>query len=80
MRPEQLRVDGSVGSVERTRVGEVSFYGHDAAVHIDLLPDGPSVVARLAGLDAPGVETRVRSGSRAAWWHSRHSLRPGYLR
>ena len=61
VRPEQLRVDGSVGSVEG-RVGEVSFYGHDAAVHIDLLPDGPSVIARLAGLDAPGVETRVKVG------------------
>jgi len=61
VRPEQLRVDGSVGSVEG-RVGEVSFYGHDAAVHVDLLPDGPSVVARLAGLDAPGVETRVKVG------------------
>jgi iron(III) transport system ATP-binding protein len=61
VRPEQLRVDGSVGSVEG-RVGEVSFYGHDAAVLVDLLPDGPSVVARLAGLEAPGVETRVKVG------------------
>jgi iron(III) transport system ATP-binding protein len=61
VRPEQLRVDGSVGSVEGT-VGEVSFYGHDAAVHVDLVPDGPSVVARLAGLDAPDVETRVKVG------------------
>ena len=78
MRPEQLRVDGSVGSVE-ARVGEVSFYGHDAAVHLDLLPDGPSVVARLAGLDAPGVETRVKVGVAGRWWRSRPPLRP-YLR
>ena len=78
MRPEQLRVDGSVGSVEG-RVGEVSFYGHDAAVHIDLLPDGPSVVARLAGLDAgrrdPG---QVGVAGRVVAFPP--SLRPGYLR
>ena len=62
VRPEQLRLDGSVDSVEGL-VGEVSFYGHDAAVRVDLLPDGPSVVARVTGLDAPEVESQ-REGRR----------------
>ncbi len=35
------------------RVVEVSFYGHDAAVHLDLMPDGPRVVARVVGAAAP---------------------------
>ncbi len=61
VRPEQLRLDGSVDSVEG-RVGEVSFYGHDAAVLLDLLPDGGSVVARVPGLDAPAVESLVKVG------------------
>jgi iron(III) transport system ATP-binding protein len=61
VRPEQVRIDGSVGAAEG-RVGEVSFYGHDAAVLVDLLPDGPSVVARIPGLDAPGLESRVKVG------------------
>jgi iron(III) transport system ATP-binding protein len=34
-------------------VVEVSFYGHDAAVHLDLMPDGPRVVARVVGAAAP---------------------------
>jgi iron(III) transport system ATP-binding protein len=31
----------------------VSFYGHDAAVHLDLMPNGPRVVARVVGAAAP---------------------------
>ena len=61
VRPEQLRVDGSVGSV-KARVGQVSFYGHDAAVRLELVPDGPSMVARIPGLDAPAVESTVTVG------------------
>jgi iron(III) transport system ATP-binding protein len=55
VRPEQLRLgDGAVTA----RVAEVSFYGHDAAVTLDL-HDGPTVVARVTGLDAPEVGLEV---------------------
>ena len=57
VRPEQLQplpADGrSAGAGVAARVVEVSFYGHDAAVHLDLVPDGPRVVARVVGGDAP---------------------------
>ena len=35
------------------RVEQVHFYGHDASVRLRVLPDGPALVARVAGLDAP---------------------------
>ena len=44
------------------RVRDVSFYGHDAAVHLDLLPGGPSLVARVPGLAAPEPGTEVGVG------------------
>ena len=56
VRPEQLHlrpVNGVAGAGVPARVVEVSFYGHDAAVHLDLLPDGPRVVARVVGAAAP---------------------------
>jgi iron(III) transport system ATP-binding protein len=59
VRPEQVRLDGPASSVE-ARVEEISFYGHDAAVHLRLLPQGPALVARVAGLDAPDVGAVVR--------------------
>lgn len=53
VRPEQIAIGGSdTGGVE-ARVSDVSYYGHDTAVHLDLLPDGPAVVARIAGRDVP---------------------------
>ncbi|MFC5176114.1 ABC transporter ATP-binding protein [Nocardioides taihuensis] len=56
VRPEQLRLgdDGPVAA----RVVEVSFYGHDAAVTLDV-HDGPTVVARVTGLDAPEAGREV---------------------
>ncbi|QBR92022.1 ABC transporter ATP-binding protein [Nocardioides euryhalodurans] len=59
VRPEQVAIgDGG----HDARVDEVSFYGHDAAVRLDLLPDGPTLVARVPGLLAPepGSEVAVR--------------------
>ena len=56
-----MRVDGSEGAVE-ARVDEISFYGHDAAVRVVVLPDGPALVARVPGLEAPGVGARVKAG------------------
>jgi iron(III) transport system ATP-binding protein len=62
VRPEQVRIDGSeAGSVE-ARIEEISFYGHDAAVRILVLPDGPALVARVPGLDSPGVGAVVKAG------------------
>ncbi|MDQ1629016.1 MAG: iron(III) transport system ATP-binding protein [Actinomycetota bacterium] len=60
VRPEQLEIlpEGATGGVP-ARVAEVSFYGHDAAVHLDLLPHGPRVVARIVGMDAPPPATLV---------------------
>jgi iron(III) transport system ATP-binding protein len=63
VRPEQVRVDDlSAGATTKARVEEVSFYGHDAAVRLTLLPGGPVLVARLPGLDAPEVGRTVTVG------------------
>ncbi|HEX6150895.1 ABC transporter ATP-binding protein [Nocardioides sp.] len=59
IRPEQVTITpGRTGA----RVGDVSFYGHDAAVRLDLLPHGPSLVARVPGLAAPEPGTEVGVG------------------
>ena len=57
VRPEQL-VLGDVGFAARAI--EVNYYGHDASVRLELLPDGPSVVARTSGDKAPSPGTDVR--------------------
>jgi iron(III) transport system ATP-binding protein len=63
VRPEQVRLDGAgSGSGVEATVAEVSFYGHDAACRLDLHPDGPALVARLIGLDAPEVGSVVKVG------------------
>jgi iron(III) transport system ATP-binding protein len=63
VRPEQVRLDGAASSSSvEARVTEVSFYGHDAACRLDLQPDGPSLVARLIGLEAPPVGSIVKVG------------------
>jgi iron(III) transport system ATP-binding protein len=63
VRPEQVRLDGdaSSSSVE-ARVTDVSFYGHDAACRLDLQPEGPSLVARIIGLEAPPIGSIVKVG------------------
>jgi iron(III) transport system ATP-binding protein len=58
VRPEQVTIRPGHGA----RVGDVSFYGHDAAVRLELLPDGPSLVARVPGLSAPDPGTEVGVG------------------
>jgi iron(III) transport system ATP-binding protein len=59
LRPEQILVNhGAVGA----RVEQVHFYGHDAAVRLLLLPDGPALVARVAGLEAPEPGAEVGIG------------------
>jgi iron(III) transport system ATP-binding protein len=60
IRPEQIRLlaehDGGVPA----RVAEVSFYGHDAAVQLDLVPSGERVVARVFGRNVPTAGMDVR--------------------
>ncbi|QIK75560.1 ABC transporter ATP-binding protein [Nocardioides piscis] len=56
VRPEQLAL---VHEGAPARVVDVSFYGHDAAVQLEL-PDGQRVVARGPGLDAPQAGSEVR--------------------
>jgi iron(III) transport system ATP-binding protein len=64
IRPEQIRIHSipaqSDGPMEVSAVvTEVSFYGHDAAVHLSLLPDGPAVIARQLGSDVPPPGAKV---------------------
>jgi iron(III) transport system ATP-binding protein len=57
VRPEQIQL-GTSGV--RARVTDVSYFGHDAAVRLDLLPDGLPVMARVHGHDLPAPGTEVR--------------------
>ena len=52
LRPEQLVLRAS-GDGVRARVRDVSYFGHDAAVRLELLPGGTEVLARVAGHDRP---------------------------
>ena len=56
VRPEQI-VFGETGVP--ARVLEVSWYGHDASVRLELLPSRTSVVARTAGDSAPEPGTEL---------------------
>jgi iron(III) transport system ATP-binding protein len=60
VRPEQIRLHADEGRGVAARVAEVSFYGHDAAVQLDLVPAGQRVVARVFGRAVPAVGTAVR--------------------
>jgi len=51
VRPEHLVLDGQAGV--SARVVEVSFFGHDATVHLEVLADGSRLEARVPGLDVP---------------------------
>ncbi|HEV7656045.1 MAG TPA: ABC transporter ATP-binding protein [Mycobacteriales bacterium] len=60
LRPEQLVLSYSgTGGVE-ARVRDVSYFGHDAAVRLELLPNGTEVLARVAGHDRPALGSVVR--------------------
>jgi iron(III) transport system ATP-binding protein len=52
VRPEQVRLDVD-GAFAKARVDEVAYYGHDAAVTLTVLPDGPVLVGRTGGWDVP---------------------------
>ncbi|HEY7043631.1 MAG TPA: ABC transporter ATP-binding protein [Nocardioidaceae bacterium] len=62
VRPEQIRItdSGNEAAGVPAVVAEVSFYGHDAAVRLDVVPDGPRVVARVLGDETPVTGAVVR--------------------
>jgi iron(III) transport system ATP-binding protein len=61
LRPEQLvlSADADSSGVE-ARVRDVSYFGHDAAVRLELVPGGTQVLARVAGHDRPEPGSLVR--------------------
>ncbi len=59
LRPEQVVLTAGAGGA---RVEQVHFYGHDASVRLQVLPDGPALVARVPGLGAPEVGEEVGVG------------------
>ena len=59
LRPEQLVLNAD-GTGVRARVRDVSYFGHDAAVRLELLPGGTEVLARVAGHDRPEPGSVVR--------------------
>ncbi len=59
LRPEQILVHHNGTGA---RVEQVHFYGHDASVRLRVLPDGPAVVARVSGLEAPAPDSEVGIG------------------
>ena len=60
VRPEQLvlHVDGATGVEARVR--DVSYFGHDAAVRLELVAAGTEVLARVAGHELPVPGSLVR--------------------
>ncbi len=65
VRPEQIELVGSsmVGSPQvgvEAQVVDVSYFGHDAAVHLRVLASGRLVTARVSGTSVPVPDTLVR--------------------
>jgi iron(III) transport system ATP-binding protein len=58
VRPEQVVLNAGDQAV-KARVDEVSYYGHDAAVLLTVLPNGPTLVARVNGADVPEAGATV---------------------
>jgi iron(III) transport system ATP-binding protein len=61
IRPEQLDIQPglSCGQGAPARIADVSFQGHDLLVHLDLLPAGPRVLARVLGNEALPIGHQV---------------------
>jgi len=53
VRPEQITMSSPRDGLVEARVADVTFYGHDTAVHLEVLPSGPAVVARIFGVQVP---------------------------
>ena len=59
LRPEQLLLSDSGAGVE-ARVRDVSYFGHDASVRLELVAGGTEVLARVAGHERPRPGSLVR--------------------
>jgi len=59
VRPEQIELAGPAKAGVPARVVEVSYFGHDAAVHLQVLGSGRLVTARVLGLSVPMPDTVV---------------------
>lgn len=53
VRPEQIALGAPASGGIEARVSDVSYYGHDTAIHLDVIPDGPSIIARMSGREVP---------------------------
>ncbi|MEU0510941.1 MULTISPECIES: ABC transporter ATP-binding protein [Amycolatopsis] len=60
VRPEQIKVNAGEEAGVEARVREVSFYGHDASVVLDIVPGGPRITARVPCVGLPDPGDRVR--------------------
>jgi iron(III) transport system ATP-binding protein len=61
VRPEQIDLLGSPTAGVETRVVDVSYFGHDAALQLEVLTSGRLVTARVRGtaVPVPGSILRV---------------------
>ncbi len=59
VRPEQIELGGSSQAAVEARVVEVSYFGHDAAVHLQVVTSGRRVTARVSGTSVPVPGTLV---------------------
>jgi iron(III) transport system ATP-binding protein len=60
VRPEQIQLAGSSQEGVEARVVDVSYFGHDAAVRLEVLASGRMVTARVLGLSVPLPDSVVR--------------------
>jgi iron(III) transport system ATP-binding protein len=70
VRPEQIELVGSSQVGVEARVVDVSYFGHDAAVRLQVLASGRLVTARVSGTSVPMPHTVVQvsvSGHVAAY-------------
>jgi len=59
VRPEQIELAGSSRPGVQARVVDVSYFGHDAAVRLEVVESGRLVTARVLGLSVPLPKTMV---------------------
>lgn len=60
VRPEQIELAGSCEGGVEARVVDVSYFGHDAAVRLEVLGSGRMMTARVSGLSVPLPAAVVR--------------------
>ncbi|HEU4350015.1 MAG TPA: ABC transporter ATP-binding protein [Actinoplanes sp.] len=53
IRPEQLVLHPDATAGVPATVTDITYYGHDTAVHLVLAPDGPAITARIGGQALP---------------------------